>query len=152
MVEGYGDSDSDPLDTKSKFILSLLEQIDDLGPQEKSLIDHCVEAVYNEAEQSGTVPTLSTLREKLLQQLEKEARNIALTMELFTTGSLDIFGGSFTVDLNKRRNALTLSLHFFIFRAGNRDSFRIACLGVIGTFLYYLYHESDEKYRKCVIF
>ena len=104
MVDGYGDSDSDPLVTKSQFILSLLEQIDNrgVGPQEKSLIDRCVKAVYNEAEQSGMVPTLSTLREKLLQQPEKEARNIALAMELFTTGSLDIFGGSSTVDLNKR--------------------------------------------------
>ena len=104
MVDGYGDSDSDPLVNKSQFILSLLEQIDNrgVGPQEKSLIDRCVKAVYNEAEQSGMVPTLSTLREKLLQQPEKEARDIALAMELFTTGSLDIFGGSSTVDLNKR--------------------------------------------------
>ena len=103
MVEGYGDSESKPLVTKSQFIMSLLEQIDShIGPQEKSLIDRCVTAVYNEAEQSGTIPTLSTLREKLLQQPEPEARNLALAMELFTTGSLDIFGGSSTVDLNKR--------------------------------------------------
>ena len=111
MVEGYGDSDSDPLVTKSQFILSLLEQIDSrgVGPREKSLIDRCVKAVYLEAEQSGMVPTLSTLREKLLQQPEREARNIALAMELFTTGSLDIFGGSSTVDLNKR--VLVFDIH-----------------------------------------
>ena len=111
MVEGYGDSDSDPLVTKSQFILSLLEQIDSrgVGPQEKSLIDRCVKAVYLEAEQTGMVPTLSTLREKLLQQPEKEAQNIALAMELFTTGSLDIFGGGSTVDLNKR--VLVFDIH-----------------------------------------
>ena len=111
MVEGYGDSDSDPLVTKSQFILSLLEQIDPggVGPREKSLIDRCVKAVYLEAEQTGMVPTLSTLREKLLQQPEKEARDIALSMELFTTGSLDIFGGGSTVDLNKR--VLVFDIH-----------------------------------------
>ena len=103
MVEGYGDSGNDPLVTKSQFIMSLLEQIDNcVGPQEKSLIDRCVKSIYNEAEQCGIVPTLSTLREKLLLQPEQEARNIALAMELFTTGSLDIFGGNSTVDLNKR--------------------------------------------------
>lgn len=48
------------------------------------------------------VPTLSTLREKLLQQSEPEARQIALSMELFTIGSLDIFGHDSNVDLDKR--------------------------------------------------
>ena len=41
---------------------------------------------------TGIVPTLSTLREKLLVQPEFKAQEIALSLELFTTGSLDIFG------------------------------------------------------------
>lgn len=102
MVDGYGDNN--PLVVKSQFIMSLIEQIDNkgVGPQQKSIIDRCVKAVYLEAEQSGKVPTLCTLREKLLQQPEPEAKQIALSMELFTTGSLDIFGHDSTVDLNKR--------------------------------------------------
>ena len=38
----------------------------------------------------------------LLEQPESEARGIALALELFTTGSLDIFGHESTVDLDKR--------------------------------------------------
>lgn len=102
MVDGYGEND--PIIVKSQFIMSLIEQIDSkgIGPQQKSIIDRCTKAVYREAEQSGIVPTLSTLRDKLLQQPEPEAKQIALSMELFTTGSLDIFGQHSTVDLDKR--------------------------------------------------
>ena len=49
-----------------------------------------------------TVPTLCTLREKLLAQPEPEAKQIALSLELYTTGSLDIFGKQSNVDLDKR--------------------------------------------------
>ena len=102
MVEGYGETD--PIIVKSQFIMSLIEQIDSkgVGPQQKSIIDRCTRAVYRDAEQSGIVPTLSTLRDKLMQQPEPEAKQIALSMELFTTGSLDIFGQHSTVDLDKR--------------------------------------------------
>ncbi len=102
MVEGYGDTN--PLVVKSQFIMSLIEQIDEngVGPQHKSIIDRCVAQVYQEAKETGIIPTLSTLREKLMQQPEEKARDIALSMELFTTGSLDIFGHGSNVDLDKR--------------------------------------------------
>lgn len=102
MVDGYGENN--PIVVKSQFIMSLVEQIDrkGVGPQQKSIIDRCTAAVYREAEQSGTVPTLNTLRHKLLEQPEPEAKQIALSLELYTTGSLDIFGHDSTVDLDKR--------------------------------------------------
>lgn len=102
MVEGYGENN--PIVVKSQFIMSLVEQIDSkgVGPQQKSIIDRCTAAVYREAQNTGSVPTLSTLRKKLIQQPEPEAQQIALSMELFTTGSLDIFGHESNVDLDKR--------------------------------------------------
>ena len=102
MVDGYGEND--PIVVKSEFILSLIEQIDNkgVGPQHKSIIDRCIRAVYQEAAETGIVPTLSTLREKLLAQPEPEAHQIALSLELYTTGSLDIFGKQSTVNLDKR--------------------------------------------------
>ena len=54
------------------------------------------------AKDTGHVPTLTTLREKLLDQPEPEAKQIALSLELYTTGSLDIFGKQSNVDLEKR--------------------------------------------------
>ena len=102
MVDGYGENN--PIVVKSQFIMSLVERIDPngVGPQQKSIIDRCTAAVYQEAEQTGRVPTLSTLREMLLEQPEEKAKEIALALELFTTGSLDIFGHKSTVDLDKR--------------------------------------------------
>ena len=102
MVEGYGENN--PIVEKSQFIMSLVEQIDKngVGPQHKSIIDRCTAQVYQEAAETGIIPTLSTLREKLLVQPEAIAREIALSLELFTTGSLDIFGHGSNVDLDKR--------------------------------------------------
>ena len=104
MNKEYGDG-ANPVILKSEFIMSLCEQLiggTHLGAKQKSIIDRCVAAVYQEAEQSGTVPTLSTLREMLLDQPEEKAKDIALALELFTTGSLDIFGHKSTVNLDKR--------------------------------------------------
>ena len=102
MVEGYGDG-GNPVVDKSEFILSLFEQLDrgGIGPLQKSIIDRCVDAVYAAYKRGGPVPTLCVLREKLLEQPEDKAREIALSLELYTTGSLDIFGRESTVDLNK---------------------------------------------------
>ena len=102
MVDGYGENN--PIVVKSEFIMSLVEQIDKkgVGPQHKSIIDRCIAQVYREAYETSSIPTLCTLREKLLEQPEPEAKQIALSLELYTTGSLDIFGKQSNVDLDKR--------------------------------------------------
>ena len=102
MVDGYGENN--PIVVKSEFVMSLIEQIDKkgVGPQHKSIIDRCIAAVYRNAAEAGTTPTLCTLREMLLEQPEPEAKQIALSLELYTTGSLDIFGHQSNVDLEKR--------------------------------------------------
>jgi type IV secretory pathway VirB4 component len=102
MVDGYGENN--PIVVKSEFVMSLIEQIDKkgVGPQHKSIIDRCIANVYRNAAETGTVPTLCTLREMLLEQPEQEAKQIALSLELYTTGSLDIFGHQSNVDLEKR--------------------------------------------------
>lgn len=99
MKDGYGDS-GDPVRDKSQFIMSLIEQvsrkgIDDL---ERSIIDRCVRETYMEFER----PTLKTLRAKLLEQQEKEAKALALKLEIFTDGSLDAFAHETNVDIDNR--------------------------------------------------
>lgn len=99
MKDGYGDS-GDPIRDKSQFIMSLIEQvsrkgIDDL---ERSIIDRCVRETYVEFER----PTLKTLRAKLLEQQEKEAKALALKLEIFTDGSLDAFAHETNVDVDNR--------------------------------------------------
>ncbi len=90
---------------KSQFIMSLVEQIDKagVGPQQKSIIDRCTAQLYQEAAETGIIPTLSACcAKKLLVQPEAKAQDIALSLELYTTGSLDIFGHAGNVDLDKR--------------------------------------------------
>ena len=102
MVEGYGDNN--PIVEKSQFIMSLIEQIDKngVGAHQKSIIDRCTAEVYRDQERTGKVPTLCTLREKLMEQPEPEARDLALALELFTSGSLDIFAHETNVDTTNR--------------------------------------------------
>lgn len=103
MAEGYGDG-ANPVVDKSEFILSLFEQLDKkgLGPKEKSIIDRCTALVYDDYNKTGVVPTLMTLREKLLEQPEREAHELALSLELFTNGSLNVFAHETNVNTNSR--------------------------------------------------
>ncbi|EOS68100.1 hypothetical protein C818_04267 [Lachnospiraceae bacterium MD308] len=103
MVEGYGDG-GNPVVDKSEFVLSLFEQLDSggIGPREKSIIDRCTAYVYDDYRRGGRVPTLCVLREKLLEQPEQEAKELALALELFTSGSLDAFAHESNVDVNNR--------------------------------------------------
>lgn len=103
MVEGYGDG-GNPVIDKSEFVLSLFEQLDKKGvsAKEKSVIDRCTAAVYDDYQQGGNVPTLCVLRDKILEQPEREAQDLALELELFTSGSLDAFAHESNVDVKNR--------------------------------------------------
>jgi len=103
MAEGYGDG-ANPVVDKSEFILSLFEQLDKkgLGPKEKSIIDRCTALVYDDYNKTGVVPTLMSLRTKLLEQPEREAHELALSLELFTNGSLNVFAHETNVNTNSR--------------------------------------------------
>lgn len=103
MVEGYGDG-GNPLIDKSQFILSLFEQLEKkgVGGKEKSIIDRCIGNVYEAYKNGGKIPTLCVLREELLKQDEELAKDLALSLELFTSGTLDAFAHETNVDMNNR--------------------------------------------------
>lgn len=103
MSEGYGDS-GNPVGDKSQFIMSLFEQLDrdGINPTERSIIDRCVALVFQDYYHTKKIPTLITLREKLLEQPELEARSLALKLELFTDGTLDAFAHETNVNTSSR--------------------------------------------------
>ena len=103
MLEGYGDS-GNPIGDKSQFIMSLFEQLDRDGikPVDRSIIDRCVTLVFQDYYRTREMPTLVTLREKLIEQPEIEARSLALKLELFTDGSLDAFAHQTNVNTSSR--------------------------------------------------
>ncbi|MGN7454808.1 VirB4-like conjugal transfer ATPase, CD1110 family [Paenibacillus pasadenensis] len=107
MNRDYGDG-ANPIILKSEFVLSLCEQLTgghQLGAKEKSLIDRCTAAVYRKYLRSnykGQPPTLQDFRAELLKQAETEAQDIALAIELFTSGSLNTFAQSTNVNVHNR--------------------------------------------------
>lgn len=107
MNRQYGDG-ANPVILKSEFVLSLCEQLMGgypLGAKEKSLIDRCTASVYRSFLQSqykGEPPTLRDFHAELLRQAEPEAQDIALAIELFTSGSLNTFAQPTNVNVNNR--------------------------------------------------
>ena len=102
MVEGYGDN-SDPVINKSGFMLSVFELIErtrKISAKENSIIDRCLSLVYKE--RVDGMPTLFHLHDMLMRQPEPEARELALSLELFTSGTLDIFAHPTNVDTKAR--------------------------------------------------
>ena len=102
------DEDS-PLSMKADFLLSLCELIvggkEGLQPIEKTVIDRCVRLVYREMALgigSGDMPLLQDLYEELLKQPEPEAKRVATALELYCTGSLNLFNHHTNVQTDAR--------------------------------------------------
>ena len=104
----YSDDES-PLSLKSDFILSLCELIvggkEGLQPVQKTIIDRCVRLVYQEYlndPRPENMPILEDLYNLLRAQDEKEAQYIATALEIYVTGSLNVFNHRTNVDINNR--------------------------------------------------
>ena len=101
--------DDNPVMLKVDFILSLCELImgakDGLQPTEKTVIDRCVRQVYRkylEDPSPENIPILEDLYNLLLKQDEPEARYVATALEIYVTGSLNVFNHRTNVELHNR--------------------------------------------------
>ena len=104
----YSEEDN-PIALKADFILSLCELVvggkEGLQPVEKTVIDRCVHQIYQkyfEDPRPENMPILQDLYETLLAQEEKEARHVATALEIYVTGSLNLFNHRTNVDINNR--------------------------------------------------
>lgn len=91
---------------KGEFMLGLCEQCigDSLNSRQKSIIDRCVRKMYIDIARSREkyIPVMSDFYEILMAQPEEEAKEIALSLELFVNGSLNIFNHQTNVDVDNR--------------------------------------------------
>ena len=101
--------DDNPLTLKSDFILSLMELIvggkAGLEPVEKTIIDRCVHMVYREYLQDPRpekMPVLGDLHALLSQQPEPEAHRLATALEIYVSGSLNVFNHRTNVEIHSR--------------------------------------------------
>ena len=97
-IQMGGNDEDSPLSMKADFLLSLCELVvggkEGLQPIEKTVIDRCVRLVYRDLALGvgdGRMPLLQDLYEELLKQPEPEARRVATALELYCTGSLNLF-------------------------------------------------------------
>ena len=104
----YSD-DENPLSLKSDFLLSLCELIvggkDGLQPVEKTIIDRCVRTVYRDYlndPRPENMPILEDLYNELRRQEEKEAQYIATALEIYVTGSLNVFNHRTNINIDSR--------------------------------------------------
>ena len=104
----YSDDDN-PIALKADFILSLCELIvgnkDGLRPVEKTVIDRCIRQIYQKYfEDPGPehMPILEDLYHSLLEQEEPEAKHVATALEIYVTGSLNVFNHRTNVELTNR--------------------------------------------------
>ena len=104
----YSEDDS-PLALKSDFILSLCELViggkEGLQPVDKTVIDRAVRNVYRPFladPDPEKMPILGDLYDELLKQPEPEAARIAAALELYVSGSLNVFNHRTNVELSNR--------------------------------------------------
>ena len=101
--------EENPLSLKSDFILSLCELIvggkEGLQPVEKTIIDRCVRLIYRDYlndPKPENMPILEDLYNELRKQDEKEAQYIATALEIYVTGSLNVFNHRTNVNIRSR--------------------------------------------------
>ena len=93
---------------KGEFMLGLCEQCigDSLNSRQKSIIDRCVRKLYTDIARLPVddryVPIIEDFYDLLLKQPEEESKDIALSLELFVKGSLNIFNHQTNVDVDNR--------------------------------------------------
>ena len=115
-LDAEADGEDDPMAIKSDFIVSLCETVVGerygLAPAQRSIIDRCVKMAYSEYLQSrdpvtgkydkNKLPTLVTFYNLLRAQSGYDAMQLADGLEIYITGSLNIFAHHTNVEYQKR--------------------------------------------------
>lgn len=103
----YADEDN-PLSLKSDFILSLFELVvgeKKLSAEEISVIDRCLPILYKayfENPVPENMPILEDLYNLLQKQEETVGKKLAVEMEIYVKGSLNVFNHRTNVDTSNR--------------------------------------------------
>lgn len=116
----YGCSDSDktePVKSKVEYIIAFLESIvgaDALSGGQKTIIDRCTKIIFEDYQNSNytddsLLPTLPDFYNMLLKQPEDEAKKLALIIERYVKGSMDLFSKKTNIDVQNRLVSFDIS-------------------------------------------
>lgn len=116
----YGCSDtgkSEPVKSKVEYIIAFLESIvgaNALTGGQKTIIDRCTKIIFEDYEKSdfsdeSLLPTLPDFYNMLLRQPEEEAKDLALILERYVKGSMDLFSKKTNIDIQNRLVSFDIS-------------------------------------------
>lgn len=116
----YGCSDtgrSEPVKSKVEYIIAFLESIvgaNALTGGQKTIIDRCTKIIFEDYEKSNfedesLLPTLPDFYNMLLKQPEEEAKDLALIIERYVKGSMDLFSKKTNIDIQNRLVSFDIS-------------------------------------------
>ena len=116
----YGCTDngkSEPVKSKVEYIIAFLESIvgaNALSGGQKTIIDRCTKIIFEDYEKSNftddsLLPTLPDFYNMLLKQPEEEAKDLALIIERYVKGSMDLFSKKTNIDIQNRLVSFDIS-------------------------------------------
>ena len=105
ITETYSD-DGNPLSFKADFIVSLVDMMTGgMSVEQLNVLDRCANRIYDEyfrTKSSKDIPTLQTLYDELKNQPEEYAHALAVNIERYVKGSMNVFNAHTNVELNAR--------------------------------------------------
>jgi type IV secretory pathway VirB4 component len=92
------------ISTKIEFLITFLEKLtgQQLRSAEKSIVDRVLRNIYNEFKKKEEEPVLKDFYNALVQEEEGVAKKIALDLEIYIKGSLDIFAQKSNINTKNR--------------------------------------------------
>lgn len=106
--ENYADK-GNPISLKTDFVISMIQMIsggkNGLSQITLSIIDRCVSNIYIEyfkKVKSSNMPTFTDFHKELLKQPEEEAHHLAIALERYVSGGLNLFSHYSNVNLQNR--------------------------------------------------
>ncbi len=108
---------SEPVKSKVEYIIAFLESIvgaNALSGGQKTIIDRCTKIIFEDYEKSNftddsLLPTLPDFYNMLLKQPEEEAKDLALIIERYVKGSMDLFSKKTNIDIQNRLVSFDIS-------------------------------------------
>lgn len=103
----YTKDSSEAIKEKSEFVLAFVESIvTGLTGEQKTLIDRCTNNIYEEYQlhnyNKQYEPDFKKFYDELLRQPEEEAKNLALILERYVLGGMDIFANKTNIQIKNR--------------------------------------------------
>lgn len=109
-------NDEEAINNKIEFSLAFIESIvssSGLSGEQKTLVDRCTKNMYEEYQlhnfDEQYQPDFIKFYEELLKQPEQEAKNLALVIERYVLGAMDIFARKTNIEIKNRFISFNIS-------------------------------------------